>query len=61
MPGAAVEWTSAMICLLTSAVQVGWPCWSSTTSTVGRWSSSLIIVRTKFGPCAPYSHAVLTT
>ena len=50
-----------MICLATSAVHVGWPCWSSTTSTVGRWSSSLIIVRTKFGPRAPYSHAVLMT
>ena len=61
MPGAAVEWTSATICLATWTVQVGWPCWSSTTSTVGRWSSSLIIVRTKLGPCAPYSHAVLTT
>ena len=61
MPGAAVEWAKAMICCATSAVQVGCPCWSSTTSTVGRWASSLIIVRTKFGPCAPYSHAVLTT
>ena len=28
---------------------------------MGRSRASLIIVRTKFGLCAPYSHAVRTT
>jgi len=34
MPGLAAAPTRAMTCLATSTVQVGWPYWSSTTSTV---------------------------
>ena len=60
-PAGAADLTRATIRSATSIVHVGCPYWSSTTSTSGRCRSSLIIVRTKFGPCAPYSQAVRTT
>jgi hypothetical protein len=49
-PPAAPERTSATICRATAAGQVGWPCWSLTTSTVGRWPYSPIMMRTKWRP-----------
>ncbi len=50
MPGAAPASSIATTCAATSAVLVGCPRWSSTTSTVLRSDASRNMVRTKLGP-----------
>ena len=44
-----------------SAVNVGWPIWSSTNDSVGCWSSNRSTVRTMLPPCCPHTHDVRTT
>ncbi len=53
MPGGAAAAIMAAIRRATATVEVGCPCWSSTTVTVGCSRSSRIMVATKLPPCAP--------
>ena len=61
MPPGASASSSATIWRARSAVHVGWPTWSSTTDQVSFDAARASMVFAKFGPWAPYSHAVRTT